>query len=186
MSKYKGQHGGKRVKKIGQGSPPTLFGQCPKENIFSLRRASLRFMEQRRIYHCWKYSISYKCSILEWLKLSSIDDPGQGSSWKRVLYVSAAQGLFFVHSFSQSFRDSEQIDSNYCSRMRKEYETRYCKSVFLEQCTLAETLALPVSSQWGFWMVHGIAQHWVMIWHFHYSFPNYVRKIFINSNQSHS
>ena len=41
MSKYKGQHGGKRVKKFGQGFPPPLFGQCPKENIFSLRRASL-------------------------------------------------------------------------------------------------------------------------------------------------
>ena len=41
MSKYKGQHGGKRVKKFGQGSPPPFFGQCPKENIFSLRRASL-------------------------------------------------------------------------------------------------------------------------------------------------
>ena len=24
----------KRVKKFGQGSPPPLFGQCPKENIF--------------------------------------------------------------------------------------------------------------------------------------------------------
>ena len=30
MSRYKGQHSGKRVKKFGQGSPP-LFGQCPKE-----------------------------------------------------------------------------------------------------------------------------------------------------------
>ena len=34
MSKYKGKHGGKKGKKIRQGSPPPLFGQCPKENIF--------------------------------------------------------------------------------------------------------------------------------------------------------
>ena len=32
----------KRVNKFGQGSPPPLFGQCPKENIFFYRRASLR------------------------------------------------------------------------------------------------------------------------------------------------
>ena len=32
----------KMVKKFGLGSPPPpLFGQCPKENIFSLRTASL-------------------------------------------------------------------------------------------------------------------------------------------------
>ena len=38
MSKYKGKHCGKKGKNIGQGShPPSLFGQCPKENIFSLR-----------------------------------------------------------------------------------------------------------------------------------------------------
>ena len=42
MSKYKGQHGGKKGKKIWAGASPPLFGQCPKENIFSLRRASLR------------------------------------------------------------------------------------------------------------------------------------------------
>ena len=30
MSKYKGQHGGKKGKKIGQ-CPFLLFGQCPKE-----------------------------------------------------------------------------------------------------------------------------------------------------------
>ena len=34
MSKYKGQHGGKRVKKFGQGPPPPLFGQCPEEIDF--------------------------------------------------------------------------------------------------------------------------------------------------------
>ena len=37
MSKYKGKHGGKRVKKFGQGSPPPFFGQCPKENIYFFR-----------------------------------------------------------------------------------------------------------------------------------------------------
>ena len=43
MSKYKGQHGGKKGQKIRAGvSPPPLFGQCPKENIFFFRRASLR------------------------------------------------------------------------------------------------------------------------------------------------
>ena len=34
MSKYKGQHGGKKGKKIGQGPPPPFFGQCPKEIDF--------------------------------------------------------------------------------------------------------------------------------------------------------
>ena len=34
MSKYKGKHGGKKGQNFGQGSPPPLFGQCPKENIF--------------------------------------------------------------------------------------------------------------------------------------------------------
>ena len=42
MSKYKGQHGGKTgSKNSGRGLPPPLFGQCPKENIFFFRRASL-------------------------------------------------------------------------------------------------------------------------------------------------
>ena len=35
MSKYKGQlHGEKGFKKIGQGSPPPFFGQCPKRKFF--------------------------------------------------------------------------------------------------------------------------------------------------------
>ena len=35
MSKYKGKHGGKKGQKIWAGvSPPPLFGQGPKENIF--------------------------------------------------------------------------------------------------------------------------------------------------------
>ena len=42
----------KRVKKFGQGSPPPLFGQCPKENIFFFRRASLR-AEMEKTYHCY-------------------------------------------------------------------------------------------------------------------------------------
>ena len=42
MSKYKGKHGGKKGQKIRAGVSPPLFGQCPKENIFSLRRASLK------------------------------------------------------------------------------------------------------------------------------------------------
>ena len=43
MSKYKGQHGGKKGKKnSGRGLPPPLFGQCPKKNIFFFVRASLR------------------------------------------------------------------------------------------------------------------------------------------------
>ena len=41
MSKYKGQHGGKKGQQIRAGVPPPLFGQCPKENIFSYRMASL-------------------------------------------------------------------------------------------------------------------------------------------------
>ena len=40
MSKYKGKHGGKKGQKIR----PPLFGQCPKENIFFFRRASLTLM----------------------------------------------------------------------------------------------------------------------------------------------
>ena len=36
MSKYKGQHGGKKGNKFGQGPPTPLFGQCPKEIVFSL------------------------------------------------------------------------------------------------------------------------------------------------------
>ena len=32
----------KRVKKFGQGPPPPLFGQCPKEIDFSYGRSSLR------------------------------------------------------------------------------------------------------------------------------------------------
>ena len=33
ITKYKGQHGGKKGQKIRQGFPLPLFGQCPKENI---------------------------------------------------------------------------------------------------------------------------------------------------------
>ena len=42
--RYKGQlHGGKRANKFGQGPPPpSLFGQCPKENILFYRRCSLK------------------------------------------------------------------------------------------------------------------------------------------------
>ena len=36
MSKYKGQHGEKKGQKFGQGPPPPLFGQCPKEIDFSM------------------------------------------------------------------------------------------------------------------------------------------------------
>ena len=42
MSKYKEQHGGKKGQQIRAGVSPPLFGQYPKENIFSLRTASLR------------------------------------------------------------------------------------------------------------------------------------------------
>ena len=35
MSKYKGQHGGKRVKRFGQGPPP-LFSGKRKKSIFFL------------------------------------------------------------------------------------------------------------------------------------------------------
>ena len=42
MSKYKGQHGGKKVKNLGRGLPPAHFGQCPKENILFYRSPSLR------------------------------------------------------------------------------------------------------------------------------------------------
>ena len=43
MSKYKGQHGEKRVKKFGQGPPP-LFGQCPKEIDFFYGMCSLIYL----------------------------------------------------------------------------------------------------------------------------------------------
>ena len=41
MSKYKGQHGGKKGKKKLGKAPPPLFGQCPKEIDFSPGRCSL-------------------------------------------------------------------------------------------------------------------------------------------------
>ena len=42
MSKYKGQHGGKKGQKIrARPTPPPLFGQCPKEIDFSYGRSSL-------------------------------------------------------------------------------------------------------------------------------------------------
>ena len=34
VSKYKGQHGGKKGQNIRAGVSPPLFGQSPKENIF--------------------------------------------------------------------------------------------------------------------------------------------------------
>ena len=36
MSKYKGKHGGKRVKKFGQGPPPPFSGNARKKSIFFL------------------------------------------------------------------------------------------------------------------------------------------------------
>merc|ERR1712110_802649 len=44
MSKYKGQHGGKKGQKIRARPSPPLppFGQCPKEIDFSSGRCSLR------------------------------------------------------------------------------------------------------------------------------------------------
>ena len=42
MSKYKGQHGVKKGKKIRARPSPPLFGQCPKEIDFSYVRSSLR------------------------------------------------------------------------------------------------------------------------------------------------
>ena len=41
MSKYKGQHGGKKGKKNWARPSPPLFGQCPKENVFFPVRCSL-------------------------------------------------------------------------------------------------------------------------------------------------
>ena len=41
MSKNKGQHGGKKIKKI-RARPLPLFGQCPKEKAFSFKRCSLK------------------------------------------------------------------------------------------------------------------------------------------------
>ena len=41
MSKYKGQHGGKKGKKIRARPSPPLFGQCPKEIDFFYGRCSL-------------------------------------------------------------------------------------------------------------------------------------------------
>ena len=34
MSKYKGKHGEKRVKKFGQGSPPPFSGNARKKSFF--------------------------------------------------------------------------------------------------------------------------------------------------------
>ena len=34
MSKYKGQHGGKRVNKFGQGPPPPFLGNARKKTFF--------------------------------------------------------------------------------------------------------------------------------------------------------
>ena len=41
MSKYKGQHGGKKGKQIRARPSPPLFGQGPKENVFFYERCSL-------------------------------------------------------------------------------------------------------------------------------------------------
>ena len=41
MSKYKGQHGGKKGKKSRARPSSPLFGQCPKENIFFIGGAPL-------------------------------------------------------------------------------------------------------------------------------------------------
>ena len=44
MSKYKGQHGGKKGKKIRARPSPPLFGQCPKKNVsFYKTGVELRF-----------------------------------------------------------------------------------------------------------------------------------------------
>ena len=37
MSKYKGQHGGKRVNKFGQGSPPPHFSGIARKKTFFLQ-----------------------------------------------------------------------------------------------------------------------------------------------------
>ena len=41
MSKYKGQHGGKKGQKIRARPSPPLFGQCPKEIDLFYVRSSL-------------------------------------------------------------------------------------------------------------------------------------------------
>ena len=43
MSKYKGQHGGKKGKKIRSRPSPLLFGQCPKEIDFFYGSCSLTY-----------------------------------------------------------------------------------------------------------------------------------------------
>ena len=51
MSKYKGQHGGKKGQKIW-AIPPSLFRKCPKENGLSYKRCSLMVMMLSRC-NCW-------------------------------------------------------------------------------------------------------------------------------------
>ena len=41
MSKYEGQHGGKKGQKI-RARPPPLFGQCPKEFFFAFSNLSIK------------------------------------------------------------------------------------------------------------------------------------------------
>ena len=49
MSKYKGQHGGKKGKKIRARPSPLLFGQCPKEIDFFYGRCSLTVTKNNHI-----------------------------------------------------------------------------------------------------------------------------------------
>ena len=76
MSKYKGQHGGKKGKKIRVGVfplPPLFFEQClkAKENFF-YRRASLKVSNASS--HCMLDDKSIKCKLLD----------GLGSSLKKL------------------------------------------------------------------------------------------------------
>ena len=51
---------GKRVNKFGQGPPPPLFGQCPKEIDFSYGRCSLNPKEKSRIFWEMRVDVCFR------------------------------------------------------------------------------------------------------------------------------
>ena len=53
----------KRVKKFGQGSPPPLFGQCPKENILFFKEVFPKIQQQLISATRQKFSREYIADI---------------------------------------------------------------------------------------------------------------------------
>ena len=58
----------KRVKKFGQGPPPPLFGQCPKEIDFFYGRCSLRMVVNLMFF-------LELLGIISWLRLKTPLNP---------------------------------------------------------------------------------------------------------------